>query len=162
MAGATRTAGNGPLGDESAFNAVDPVGRADRDARSRDRDVSAARHAGGGVGVDSRLRRVQQFGPLGADRRNQAIPATGELGELLGIDAELPQFGRDEGPARLDYEARQRDGTVYSRPDGDACAEARRFDEGMVRSDQEAAWLEDRAGGGDAPLGDDHLAHAQT
>ena len=38
---------------------------------------------------------------------------------------------------------------------------ARSVDEGVVRQDQAAARGEDRAGGGDASVGDDHLAHGE-
>ncbi len=144
------------------LDAVEAVGRADRDAGCRDPQASGGKRDGGVAGDDSRLRGLQQPGLGVADRRHRAFPAAGEPGQLLGPDAGLPQLGRGHGSAGLDHQARQRHGAVHPRTVGAARAATRRGDAGLVRPDQEAAGLEDRPGGGDAPVGDDHLAYGET
>jgi len=63
---------------------------------------------------------------------------------------------------RLDHQTRQCHGPLHPRTTGDPCVATGRSDEGVVRQDQETAWLEDCPGGGDAPVGDGHLAHGQA
>ena len=126
------------------------------------REASGGERDGRRGGDDSRLRGLQQPGVGLADRLDRAVPASGELGELLGTDARLPQLGRGDRSAGLDHETRQRHGAIHPRPVGDARVAARSVDEGVVRPDQAAARVEDRAGGGDASAGDDHLAHGEA
>jgi transposase len=123
------------------------------------RKRQAKKRTGGVAGDDSRLRGLQQPGLGVADRRYRAFPAAGEPGQLLGPHAGLPQLGRGHGPAGLDHQARQRHGAVHPWAVGVARAAARRGDAVLVRPDQEAAGLEDRPGGGDAPVGDNYMAY---
>src|SRR5262249_27893605 len=89
------------------------------------------------------------------------LPQAPELGELLGLDAGLPQLGR--GPATLGshYQAGQRPGPVLVGPAGDQCIASGRYHAAVVQGDSPSARIQDRAGGRDAALSDDRLAYPQ-
>ena len=102
------------------------------------------------------------LGLSGACGRYYSLSATAELGELLGIDAIVPEFRREKPTARLDQQRRQQLGSLPARTTGDARPQARRTAASLVSGNQAPAWCEDRSCGRDAPTDHDHLAHAHA
>ena len=91
-----------------------------------------------------------------------ALQTARQPGKLRRLDPRLPQLGRSHATPRIDHQARKQDGALPAEPGRGQSPALRWRHAQLVQTDQEAPRGEDCAGGGHAPHGDHHLAHAQA
>ena len=122
------------------------------------------------VAADEQARLLESVPGMGHYSALAIASRIGNIERFKHADSLANFFGLTPG-CRNSGEATQRLGSITKRgskmvryllePGGDQGPAVRRRDADVVQADQEASRVEDRAGGGDAPPGDDPLAHAE-